>query len=92
MKSTQAYQLARKSYAQENPTDAPQKKKQKATSRNRLTQFEVREFLLKNNMHLDTELFHKANKRKRKDRQIWQPLCCPGPANLSVISLRTPGK
>ena len=66
MKSTQAYQLARKSYAQEYPTDAPQKKKQKATSRNRLTQFEVREFLLKNNMHLDTELFYKANKRKEE--------------------------
>ena len=42
-----AYQYARKSYAQENPTDAPQKKKQKATSRKRLTQFEVSEFLLK---------------------------------------------
>ena len=66
MKSTQAYQQARKSYAQENPTDAPQKKKQKATSRNRLTQFEVREFLLKNNIHLDTELFYEANKRKEE--------------------------
>ena len=41
----QAYWQARKSYAQENPTDAPQKKKQKATSRKRLTQFEVSEFL-----------------------------------------------
>ena len=36
-KSTQAYQQARKSYAQENPTDAPQKKKQKGTSRKRHT-------------------------------------------------------
>ena len=43
--SMQAYRQARKSYVQENPTDAPQKKKQKATSRKRLTQFEVSEFL-----------------------------------------------
>ena len=65
-KSTQAYRQARKSYAQENPIDAPQKKKQKATSRKRLTQFEVSEFLLKNNIHRDTEPFYEANKRKEK--------------------------
>ena len=55
--STQAYRQGRKSYAQENPTDAPQKKKQKTTCRKRLTQFEVSEFLLKNNVRRDTELF-----------------------------------
>ena len=63
-KSTQAYRQARKSYAQENPADAPQKKKQKTTSRKRLTQFEVSEFLVKNNIHRDTDLFYEANKRK----------------------------
>ena len=42
------------------------KKKEKATSRKRLTQFEVSEFLLKNNMHGDTELFYESNKRKEE--------------------------
>ena len=65
-KSTQAYRQARKSYAQENPTHAAQKKKQKATCRKRLTQFEVSEFLLKNNIRRDTELFYEANKRKEE--------------------------
>ena len=91
-KSTQAYRQARKSYAQENPTDAPQKKKQKATCRKPLTQFEVSEFLLKNNIRRDTELFMKQTKEKRKDRQIWQPLCCPDLANFSMITLRAPGE
>ena len=92
-KSTQAYRQARKSYAQENRTDAPQKKKQKATSRKRLTQFEVSEFLLKKTRYIVTlSFFMKQTKEKRKHRQIWQPLCCSGPANLSVISLRTLGE
>ena len=65
-KSTQAYRQARKSYAQENPTHAPQKKKQKTTCRKLLTQFEVSEFLLKNNIRRDTELFYEANKRKEE--------------------------
>ena len=34
----------------------------------------------------------KQTKEKRKDRQIWQSLCYPGQANLSVILLATPGK
>ena len=42
------------------------KKKQKATSRQRLTQFEVSEFLLKNNIHCDVELFYEANNRKEE--------------------------
>ena len=67
-KSTQAYRQTRKSYAQENPIDAPQKKKQKATSRKRLTQFEVTEFLVKSNIHRDTELSYEANKRKEEGR------------------------
>ena len=46
--STQTYRQARKPYAQENPTDATQKKKQKATCKKCQTQFEVSEFLLKN--------------------------------------------
>ena len=37
-------------------------------------------------------LFIKQTKEKRKDRQIWQPLCYPGPEILSVILLATPGK
>ena len=65
-KSTQAYRQARKSNAQENPTDAPQKKRQKATSRKLLTQFKVSEFLAKNNIHLDTESLYEANKRKEE--------------------------
>ena len=65
-KSTQAYQPARKLYAQENPTDNPQKEKQKTTCRKRLTQFEVSEFLLKSNVRRDTKLFYKANKRKEE--------------------------
>ena len=56
-KSTQDYRQARKSYAQKKTTNAPQKKKQKTTSRKRLTQFEVTELLLKDNIHRDTELF-----------------------------------
>ena len=43
-KSTQAYWQARKSYVHGNPTDAPQKKKQKTTSRKRLTQLKVSQF------------------------------------------------
>ena len=65
-KSTQAYRQARKSYAQENPTDAPQTKKQKTTCRKRLTQFEASGFLLKSNIRRDTEHFYKANKRKQE--------------------------
>ena len=34
----------------------------------------------------------KQTKEKRKGRQIWQPLCYPGPENLSMILLATPGK
>ena len=50
-----------KSYVQGNPTDASQKKKQKTTSRKRLTQFKVSQFLIKNNINCGTELFYKAN-------------------------------
>ena len=39
-------------------------KKQKATATKRLSQFEVSEFLFKNNIHRDTEPFYKANKAK----------------------------
>ena len=60
------HRKSRKSYAQENPTDAPQKKKQKATSRKRLTQFEASEVLVKNNIHRDTELLYEANKRNEE--------------------------
>ena len=68
-KSTQAYRQASKSYAQENPTDAPQNKKQKTTCRKRLTQFEVSEFLLKNNIRRDTaSLLSKQKKGGRTDR------------------------
>ena len=34
----------------------------------------------------------KQTKQTRKDGQIWQPLCYPSPANLSMILLATPGK
>ena len=30
----------------------------------------------------------KQTKGKRKNKQIWQPLCCLSPANASMISLR----
>ena len=45
------------------------KKKQKATSRKRLIQFEVSEFLVKNNIHRHTELFYEANKRKEEGQR-----------------------
>ena len=69
-KSTQPYRKSRKSYARENPTDVPSKKqKQKAINGKLLTQFEVSEFLVKNDIHRDTELFYKANKKGgSKDR------------------------
>ena len=64
--STMGYWQARKPYDQENPTDAPLKKKQKATSRKPLTQFKGSEFLLTKNKHRDTEPFYEANKRKKE--------------------------
>ena len=67
-KSTQAYRQARITYSQENSTDAPQKKKQKATCKKLLTQFEVSEFLLRNHICRDTELFYEANKREEEEQ------------------------
>ena len=64
--SAQAYWQARKPYAQENPADAPLKRKQKATSRKPLTQFKGSEFLLTKNKHRDTEPFYETNKRKKE--------------------------
>ena len=66
-KSTQKsnYQQSRKSCCQENHEDVPPKnQKQKARYRKRITQFEVGEFLVKNNIHQDTDLFYEANKTK----------------------------
>ena len=66
--SAQAYWQARKPYAQENPADAPLKRKQKATSRKPLTQFKGSEFLLTKNKHRDTEPFYEANKTNKEGR------------------------
>ena len=65
-KSTQAYGPAIKSYAQENLTNSLQKKKEKATSRKRPTQFKVTDFSWTKNIYRDTELLYEGNKRKEE--------------------------
>ena len=67
-KSTQAYRQSRKSKAAENlDSEIPKKKAPKSKKENRrLSNFDVSEFLVKHDIHRDTELFAEANSRKEE--------------------------
>ena len=67
------------------------KQRPKARSRKCLIQFEVSESLVKNDIYVDTKLFLEASERKEKG-QIEFAAFVLSRSNISLVSLRTPGK
>ena len=67
------------------------KQRPKARSRKCLIQFEVSKSLVKNDIYVDTKLFLEARERKEKS-QIDFAAFVLSRSNISLVSLRTPGK